>query len=215
MDPRLLKPLLLVAVVLVLPLMLIAIWGESFQSQLEAWQEEPPTPPMLAAAVVAILAVDVFLPVPSGPVSTFAGSQLGFFLGTIASTLGMTLGAAIAFALARRWGRPVAERFSSPQQVVELEQACRQHGPWMLILTRPLPVLAEACSLLVGALQMRWQAFLPTIVITNLLIAATYSALGQQAQRYGWLPAALCASIALPLAITWWWRKRLRRIDLK
>jgi len=173
MNGQLIKPLLLVAVVLVLPLVAIAIWGESFASIIQHWQESPPAPLLMAAAIVAILAADVFLPVPSGPVSTLAGSELGFLLGTATSALGMTLGATLAFGLARRWGRPVAEHFSSPEQVAELEDACRQHGPWMLILTRPLPVLAEACALLVGALQMTWQSFLPTVIVSNLLIAAT------------------------------------------
>jgi len=211
MNDRLIKPLLLVAVVLVLPLFAIAIWGESFESVVQRWQDSPPSPLLMSVAIVAILAADVFLPVPSGPISTLAGSELGFVLGTATSALGMTLGAAIAFGLARRWGRPVAEHFSSSQQVAELEDACRQHGPWMLILTRPLPVLAEACALLVGALQMSWRLFLPTVIVSNLLIAATYSALGQQAQQYGWLPTALCASVALPLGFAWWWRRRLGR----
>lgn len=214
MNNRLVKPLLLVAIVLVLPLAAVAIWGESFQAVIERWDAETPAPAVLAAAIVAILASDVFLPVPSGPISTFAGAKLGFVGGTAAAMAGMTLGAAVAFGLARLWGRPLAERFSSPEQLAELEAACQQHGPWMLILTRPLPVLAEACALLVGALQMSWQKFLLTVVISNVLIAATYAALGQQAQHYGWLPMALCTSIALPLAAAWWWRGRLqRRID--
>ena len=158
--------------------------------------------------MAAILASDVFLPVPSGPMSTLAGSQLGFVAGTAVSTLGMTLGAAIAFALAKAWGRPLAARYCSSEQLAELESACTEHGVWMLMLTRPLPVLAEACALLVGALQMRWRQFLLTVTISNFLIAATYSWLGQQAARYGWLPMALCASVAVPLLITWWWRRR-------
>ena len=128
MNNRLIKPLLLVAVVLVLPLVAVAIWGQSFQAVLEQWQASPPATPVLAAAVVAILASDLFLPVPSGPVSTLAGSQLGLVLGTVVSTVGMTIGASVAFALARRWGRPVAEHFSAPDQVAELEASCGQHG---------------------------------------------------------------------------------------
>ena len=209
MNSPLVKPMLLVAVVLVLPLVAIAIWGESFGDLVVRWQELPPEKSVLAAAVIAILASDVFLPVPSGPVSTLAGSQLGIVWGTLASTVGMTIGATVAFGLARRWGRPLAERYSSPEQYQELEAACGEHGPWMVILTRPLPVLAEACALLVGALQMRWQVFLPTIVVSNFLIAATYSALGQEAARYGWLPLAVCASVALPLLVTFVWRRKL------
>ena len=202
------KPLLLITVVLILPLVLLVVWGETFLPAAERWQVDPPSRWALASMVVAILASDVFLPVPSGPISTLAGSQLGIVLGTIVSTLGMTVGAVIAFALARAWGRPLAERYSSPAQLAELESACANHGVWMLILTRPLPIVAEACALLVGALQMPWSQFLPAVTATNLLIAATYSALGDQAATYGWLPTALCASVALPLLATWWWRRR-------
>ena len=65
--------------------------------------------------------------------------------------------------------------------------------------------------LLVGALQMPWKSFLPTVVVSNSLIAATYSALGQQAVQRGWLPMAICASVAVPVALSWWWRKRLQQ----
>ncbi len=203
-----LKPLLLITVVLILPLLLLALWGETFSLVAKQWQTEPPSRWALAAAVTAILASDVFLPVPSGPISTLAGSQLGIVLGTAVSTLGMTLGAIIAFALAKAWGRPLAERYSSTNQLAELEIACRDHGVWMLILTRPLPILAEACALLVGALQMPWRQFLPTVLVSNFLIAATYSVLGQQAADYGWLPMAVCASVAVPVLATWWWRRK-------
>jgi len=203
-----LKPLLLITVVLILPLVLLAIWGETFLSVAQRWQAEPPARWILAVAVTAILASDVFLPVPSGPISTLAGSQLGVVLGTAVSTTGMTLGAVIAFALAKAWGRPLAERYSSPKQLAELETACTKHGVWMLVLTRPLPILAEACALLVGALQMSWRQFLPAVLVSNFLIAATYSVLGQQAADYGWLPMAVCASVALPVVATWWWRRK-------
>ncbi|NOZ41253.1 MAG: hypothetical protein GXP24_13660, partial [Planctomycetes bacterium] len=127
-----LKPLLLITVVLILPLLLLAVWGETFSLVAHQWQTNPPERWVLAAAITAILASDVFLPVPSGPISTLAGSQLGVVLGTAVSTLGMTLGAVIAFALAKTWGRPLAERYSSTTQLAELETACRDHGVWML-----------------------------------------------------------------------------------
>jgi len=204
-----LLPTLLITVVLILPLLLFVFWGETFLSVAEQWQTDPPGRWALAAAVTAILASDVFLPVPSGPISTLAGSQLGIVLGTASSTIGMTLGSLLAFALAKTWGRPLALHTWSTNHLAEIETACANHGVWMLILSRPLPILAEACVLLVGALQMRWQQFLPTVLVSNFLIAATYSVLGQQAADYGWLPMAVCASIGVPVLITWWWRRQL------
>lgn len=207
-DRSLLKPLLLVTVVLVLPLAILAFHGEAYADALRQWRDNPPPRPMLALAVVAILASDVLLPIPSGPVSTLAGSQLGFTLGTAASALGMTLGAAIAFALARRWGRPLAERFASPTALADADHACEEHGPWVLAFTRPLPIIAEAAALVLGALQMSWRTFLPPVIMSNIALAAGYSLLGVQAVAGGWLPIALAGSIAVPLAIAALVRRR-------
>lgn len=210
MTSPLAKPLLLVALVLVLPLVLLAFAGESFAAFMERLKSEPPSATVLFITVVAILATDVFLPVPSGPISTLAGSQLGLVAGTLASALGMTLGGTIAFALSRRWGRPLAERFADPRQLTDLEAAADTHGPWLLIVTRPLPVLAEAGVLLVGTLQMSWRVFLPALIGSNLLIAATYALLGQTASERGWLPIAVCLSIALPILVTYAAKRRCR-----
>ncbi|MBI3838694.1 MAG: hypothetical protein HY288_12270 [Planctomycetia bacterium] len=76
----------------------------------------------------------------------------------------------------------------------------RCYGSWILIITRALPVLAEAAVLLMGATQLAWRQFLPAVMLSNLGIAAVYSVLGQLAQAQGELPLALGASIALPLA---------------
>lgn len=208
---RLLKPLILITVVLVVPVALLVFWGEAFAGIISRWQANPPSRWILAAAVAGILSSDVFLPVPSGPLSVLAGSHLGILWGTAASTLGMTLGAVLAFVLARRWGLPLAERYTSAEQLADLEAACQQHGPWMVVLTRPLPILAEACALLVGTLQMGWRQFLPPLLISNLAISAGYAVMGQQAHQKGWLPLALCVTVAIPFLLTHWWRKKLAR----
>lgn len=214
MHSALLKPLLLITIVLILPLLVIALSGEMFLPQVERWRDNPPTPALLATLIAAILASDVFLPVPSGPVSTLAGSALGAWPGALTSCLGMTMGAAIAFGLARRWGRPLAQRWTSAERLADLEAACREHGLWMLVVTRPLPILAEACALLTGALQMSWTRFLPAVVASNLVISAAYAHLGEQATQQGWLPLALCMAVAAPLAIAVVWRRRLRKTNL-
>jgi 3-dehydroquinate synthase len=208
MNRRLFKPLLLVSIVLILPIALLAVRGESFVTQLRAWQSSPPAPWTLAALVVGILAADIVLPVPSGPVSTLAGSHLGVVLGTAASTLGMTLGAAIAFAVARRFG---VDEQDGDLDVGDVSEAANQHGPWMLVLTRPLPIIAEAAVLLAGALRMPWRNFLPPVVASNLAISATYATFGRHAAAHGWLPLAVCASVAAPLAVAVYFRRRLSR----
>jgi uncharacterized membrane protein YdjX (TVP38/TMEM64 family) len=212
MPNRIVKPLLLVALVLVLPLVLLAFAGESFANVQERWKAAPPTPAVLFVAVAAILATDIFLPVPSGPISTLAGSQLGIVAGTLASAIGMTLGGTIAFALARRWGRPLAERLSSGQSLTDLESIANSYGVLLLLVTRALPVLAEAAVLLLGTLQMKWRIFLPTLVVSNLVIAACYATLGSTASEHDWLPIAVCLSMAVPFCFALMIKHRFSRI---
>lgn len=211
MDWRPFKLLLLATVVLVMPLVLLAFGGEMLARPIARLQADPPPRWVVAAVVVGILASDVFLPIPSGPVSTLAGSELGVMGGTLAGAVGMTLGAAVAFGLARRWGRPVAERYAAPDRLAELEAACERHGPWMLVLTRPLPVLAEAAALAVGILQMSWLAMLVPVAATNLALAAAYAALGSHAGESEWLSIALAGTIALPVAAAAWYQRGLGR----
>ena len=141
--------------------------------------------------------------------TTLAGSQLGFVAGTAAAALGMTLGGVLAFGLARRWGWPLAERLSSPEQLASMTRAADEQGGWLVLLTRPLPILAEACVLVVGAVGLSWRVFLPTLVVSNLVVAGLYAALGQSAAERGWLPAAVCLSLALPGLLAWWGKRLL------
>jgi uncharacterized membrane protein YdjX (TVP38/TMEM64 family) len=204
MGHPLAKPLLIVTFVLILPLALLALHGEAFAASLACWSEDPPSSAALLVIVVLVLASDVVLPVPSGPVATFAGSQLGPFAGAAAACLGMTLGATIAFALARRWGRPLAVRLAGRAQLAEAESACERHGAWLLLVARPLPVLAEASALLVGALQLSWSRFLVPVVASNAVIAVVYAFLGDWSAEQGWLPLAIGVSAAVPVALGMW-----------
>jgi uncharacterized membrane protein YdjX (TVP38/TMEM64 family) len=202
MFHSLFKPILLVSLVLFLPVVILLFTGESFASVIESWKNSPPAPSTMFLAIAGILATDVFLPVPSGPVSTLAGSQLGIVAGTLASTLGMTIGGIVAFALARKWGRPFAERIAGPQELTDMEAIADSFGLSALLVTRPLPIVAEACVLLLGTLQMHWRVFLPTLIVSNLLIAATYATLGHYASEQSWLPMAVGISLAIPILLT-------------
>ncbi len=196
------RPLLVIVLALLVPIVPFAVLGESLDARVAGWLDPPPAPLTVALLTVAVLAVDVLLPVPSSVVSTFAGSQLGLVTATIASWLGMTIGAVVAFWLARAFGRPLAVRFSAREDIDEMDWLARRFGTWVLIVSRPLPILAEAAVLFLGTTSMSWRGFLPPVCLSNLGIALVYSILGRIAQSYGALPLALGASVALPLLAT-------------
>ena len=193
------RPLLIVCLALLVPVVPFLSFGPWLESRVEGWLDPPPPPRLVALGTVAILSTDILLPVPSSVVSTVAGAQLGIVGATAASWLGMTLGAMLGFALARAFGRPLAARFSSHDDLDRMDALARHYGAWILILTRALPVLAEAAVLILGTTQLSWRRFLVPVALSNLGIAAVYAVLGHYARSQGEMPLALAASIALPV----------------
>lgn len=207
-----LRPLAIVTVALLVPILPFLGFGGWLEARIESWLDPPPSTAAVAALTVTVLSSDILLPVPSSLVSTAAGAHLGIVAATAASWLGMTFGAVVGYYLARIWGRALAERLSTAEDLVRIDALARRYGTGTLILTRPLPVLAEAAVLLVGLARLPLRRFLPTVMTSNLGIALVYSVLGHLARGQGALPLALGASIALPiLAATmtrWWLRER-------
>lgn len=202
---RLLRQMCWIALVLAVPIVPFLVFGEAAESQMIGWLDASRSPGRIAALVMGLLAVDVFLPVPSSVVSTFAGKMLGFWGGTAASWCGMTLGVLIAVGLVRVFGRPLARRLASEEELARMDALASRYGVLLLVLARPIPVFAEASVLLLGTVRLGWRRLLLAVSFSNLGIAAAYAALGDRVQ----LPLAVAASIALPLAFTlvarWFW----------
>lgn len=190
--------MLVLALALAVPIVPFLWFGEAAEARFAEWLDRSTSPGVSAALVIGLLASDVFLPVPSSVVSTFAGKVLGFWGGTAASWLGMTLGAVLAFGLVRLLGRPIARRLSSEEELARMEAMVDRHGLFILIVARPIPVFAEASVLMLGMMQLGWWRFLLAVGLSNLGIAAAYALLGNRVQ----LPIALAASIAIPLLVT-------------
>jgi uncharacterized membrane protein YdjX (TVP38/TMEM64 family) len=197
-----LRSLFLLVVLLAIPIIPFLFFGSTIESWIEQWRKEPATGPATAGIVVASLATDIFLPVPSSLISTIGGVRLGWFYGTLASWLGMTIGAVLGFAIARKWGRPVALWFSRESDLTRVQSAEDRFGVLLLIMTRGVPVIAEATVLLMGIQQMPWRTFLPPVLFGNLGIAMAYSAFGDIAGRHLWFPALFTIAIALPVLLS-------------
>lgn len=189
------RQLLLIAAVLAVPIVPFLFFGEVLEARITGWLNSEVSPSTVAIAVFGLLSSDILLPVPSSVVSTFAGRVLGFWRGTGASWCGMTAGATIAFWLVRVFGRPLARRLSSDEELARTDALATRWGTLVLVLARPIPVLAEASVLLMGTTRLAWWRFLIAVGLSNFGIAAAYAALGDRVQ----LPIAIAASIALPL----------------
>ncbi len=204
-----LRPLLLISLALLVPVVPFLVLGDAFEARLQNWVQQDWSQEGRFWLIVLVLSADIVLPVPSSGVSTYAGGTLGLAGGTAASWLGMTLGATLGFALARALGRPFADRFGG-KDVVRLQRVSARYGDAALVVTRALPILAEACVLLVGAVRLPWRRFLPPVMISNLAISLTYAAFGAYFGERDALPAAIVASVLLPLIVAIGVRHRWR-----
>jgi uncharacterized membrane protein YdjX (TVP38/TMEM64 family) len=205
----LLRPILLITLLLLVPILPFVMWGSQLEVVFEQWFQQWSSPQQTALLIVTLLATDILLPIPSSLISTFGGARLGWWGGTLASWFGLTLGAVFGFALARRWGRPLARRLSSEQQLESMESLCDRYGAAVLVVTRALPIMAEASVLFVGIQRLAWRRFLPPVLLSNLGLALAYSVFGDLAAQHEWLPLALAISLALPLLLAAAARRRL------
>lgn len=187
--------------VLLIPIVPFLFFGASLEAWLQALAEDPPSPTITFALVVGLLSTDIFLPIPSSLISTLSGWQLGWFWGTLATWMGMNLGAVLGFAVARRWGQPLALWFSNSDDLQRMRIVNDKYGPLVLVLTRAMPVFAEAGVLIAGIHQLSWRRFLPAILLSNLGIGMAYAWFGDFAERHQWLPLALGIAIAVPILV--------------
>ena len=198
---ELFRTLPLMCVVLLVPVVPFLFFGGQLEDWLRGFTQDPPSPFVTSVLVIGLLATDVLLPIPSSVISTLSGWQLGWVLGTFATWVGMNLGAVIGFALARRYGRPFALWFTGAEDLNRVHDISDRYGPTVLVLTRAMPVFAEATVLIAGIHQLSWRKFTPAVVLSNLGIAVAYSALGDYAERHQWLPLALAVAIAVPILV--------------
>jgi len=190
----------LTAAAVAVPLVPWLFWGTRLDHAVAAWLDPPPSPPVLAAAEIGVLAADILLPVPSSLVATLGGASLGLVAGTACAWLGMTLGSLIGWLLGRAAGiRGVATLDAEARAAVDARE--RRYGPLVVVLTRPLPILAEAAALMAGATGMPWRTFLAAAAPANLAIAFAWSlagSLGRDADSLQWVAIA---ALAIPAAV--------------
>ena len=186
-----------------------------FGPRLEAWaaafREATSHHPLVTALVLGgLLAGDILLPVPSSIVSTACGHLLGFTGGLLTSWLGMTLSCAVGFWLGRWGGAPLTTRLVGAAEMTRLHRLFERLGSWVVIVSRPVPVLAEVSVLVAGMARMSAARFLVLSSLANLGISAAYAAVGAwSASNNAWL-AALASAIGLP-----WLAMRLTRQKLR
>lgn len=156
--------------------------------------------PVSALAIVALLVLDLFIPVPSSLVMVLSGAVFGTAWGALLSTAGSMGGAVLGFELARRYGRGAAARLVGERQLERMRLVVDRHGVAAVLATRGVPVAMEAMSVVAGLSRMHRPRFLLASLAGTVPFAVVYGYAGAMSERAGSIAPGLMVVGALAVA---------------
>jgi len=150
---------------------------------------------------VGLLVADIILPVPSSLIMIANGALFGVALGTILSMVG-NLGAALVGFFIGRCGEPVLARFVPHDERSRANHLLKEWGLLAIIITRPVPILAETTVIMAGASTMRWRAMILSTLAGSFPVAVLYAITGATAANFD--NAILAFGLVLLMAGLFW-----------
>ncbi|MGY1920884.1 3-dehydroquinate synthase [Pseudomonas tolaasii] len=150
-----------------------------------------------ALLLIALLALDVVLPVPSSMVALLAVALLGSLGGYLTIFIGLCLGAGLGYALGAGYFRLLSGRLGLHQR--QPGQLAYRLNTLSLICLRGVPVLAETSVVAAGMQRYPLRAFLLITTLANAGLALAYTAIGTFLIEENALLVTILASMVLPL----------------
>ncbi len=112
----------------------------------------------------------------------------------------MTISCALGYLLGRFGRTAVRQRLLSDHDLTRLESLYRRTGDWLIVVTRAVPVLAEASVIFAGMGRMPLKRFFGLSLLSNAGISLVYALTGSLTSGAVSFFAAFAGAILLPLA---------------
>ncbi len=163
---------------------------------------------------VGLLILDVLLPVPSSVVMVLHGALFGLIWGALLSLIGCLGAATFGFALGRRGGA-ILERLVTQEEKRRADALLMRWGAMAVLITRPLPLVAEATAILAGASPMSWGRMLIAAFLGSLPASVLYAWAGSRSAEI--TDGLLMFAAVIALAGLFWGISRIveRRLHQK
>jgi uncharacterized membrane protein YdjX (TVP38/TMEM64 family) len=155
---------------------------------------------LAAGGIFALLALDVFLPVPSSIVSTAGGVLFGLARGTLVVWCGMTVGCLLGYFVGLR-ALGAARQIVGAENLARSEALMQKYGESAIVLCRPVPVLAEATVIFAGIARAPFARFVGLTSIANFGIALGYAAVGAFSMQLNSFLVAFAGALLLPAIV--------------
>ena len=157
---------------------------------------------LLAASVgVGLLIADVVLPVPSSLIMVAHGALFGVVQGTILSLIGSVGAAMFGFAIGRRGGT-LLERIVTSADRDRANSMLRRWGTLAVIVTRPVPVLAETVAIIAGTSSLSWRSVILASIVGSFPSALLYALSGAAIANFQ--NTVLMFGVVLVVAVLFW-----------
>ena len=148
------------------------------------------------AVGIALMWVDLVLPVPQSTLIAALGIIYGTLLGGLLGSLGLVTSGLIGYGLMLTGAR----RFVAPRSLHKMESLFDRGGAWAIVLTRSLPYsIPEALVFLAGLAGMPMKKFIAALTLGSVPTAFAFAAIGA-----GWADqpiVALVVSSVLPILL--------------
>lgn len=154
-----------------------------------------------AAIGIALLAGDALLPVPSSIVMVLHGALYGAVVGGAVSFAGRLGAAAFGFAIGRRGG-PMLERLTGREEAERADCLLQRWGALGIVLSRPVPLVAETTMVLAGASSLSWPLALGAAAAGSLPEVVVYALAGSASASFG-NTSAIFLSLLAVIAVCW------------
>ncbi len=170
-------------------------------------------------AYVAFYAISMVLaPIPTSPAPVAAATAFGGVAGFLYTLLGAAIGGTICFGIARRWGRPLMQRFLPERFMAEVDRVAERLGARVLLVLRLFPILGtDAVSYAAGLTQIRFALYLAITLVGSTPMFLLLSLVGDSLREDR--TAALISIVGLgvflllPLLVIGWRSRRSRKSE--
>lgn len=159
--------------------------------------------------LMALLASDIVLPIPSSLVSVTCGLVLGFWGGMLASFTGMMVSTVLGYALGYV-ASPATTKWIGKAEQEQMRAFYDRLGLWMLLALRPVPMFAEMSVLFSGLAREPFAKVLGVTALGNLTGSIVYAAIGAWGKRSDSFFPAFAASLAVSGLMLLIFRKRIK-----
>ena len=179
-----------VVLFIIIMFLLLGSYESRAEELLQSYQNYPGT---FISISFLLLVLDIILPIPSTIIMYLNGFVMGLLIGTIVSFISLLCSSICGYAIGKTLNKSNYEKY---------QRFYDKYGPSAIILTRGMPIMAEAISIMCGYIRIPFRRFLFFQAIGYLPVCLIYAYLGTIAnENEAFLPVL---GISIIITILFW-----------